>query len=82
MVVMNPTLHLPVPLQTRVKLSPTILGSTVSGTVAGYSSKHVIFVYIVILDEPHRHDNEVHTAVVVPGTELMNMEGQYEWRLT
>lgn len=52
-----------------------------TGTVAGIASIHVIFHYIVILDEPHVHDGETYTAITAIGSHLMDESGKYAWRL-
>lgn len=78
---MEPTLHLPVPLQTRVKIDPQYLNRESIGTVAGIAQLHVVFQYIVVLDEPFEFDGETHTAITVAGPHLMDLEGRYAWRL-
>ena len=83
---MNPTLHKPVPLQTKVR---TIKGSgfpQVTGRVVGISAMHVIFTYIVLLDEPlfplgPELSDGRHDAIAVPGTALESEDGSYNWRL-
>lgn len=57
---LTPTLHKDVPLQTRVRVDAQYLGKEVTGTVAGIASIHVIFHYIVILDQPHTRGRNVH----------------------
>lgn len=79
---LQPTLHTPIPLQTRVLVPTHYVGKKVRGTVAGIASLHVIFTYIVILDEPIDHEQGVTTAITITGTDLMNLDGVYEWRLT
>lgn len=50
----RPTLHPPIPMQTRVKFiktgSPTLEGRV--GTVKGVSSSGIAFSYSVLLDQP------------------------------
>lgn len=77
----TPTLHKDIPLQTRVRIDKQYLGREVTGTVGGIASAHVIFHYIVVLDEPHIHDGEVYTAITVIGSHLMDEAGVYRWRL-
>jgi hypothetical protein len=81
MELLQPTLHRPVPLQTRVRIPQDYLGYEATGTVAGIASIHVVFQYIVILDTPHPSDYGVNTAITVGGPQLMNERGEYEWRL-
>lgn len=75
-----PTLHKPVPLQTRVRVHESYLGHEVRGTVAGIASQHVVFMYIIVLDEPHVFDGEAFTAITVVGSHLMNENGEFEWK--
>jgi hypothetical protein len=80
-----PTLHKPVPLQTRVQIPESYLGPTATsftGRVVGIASMHVIFTYIVLLDQTLQTDEGPTDAVVVPGSDLMNEGGTYAWRLT
>lgn len=78
----TPSLHLPVPLQTRCRIPAEYLGHEATGTVAGISSLGIIFHYIVILDTPHQFEGETHTAISVGGPQLMDETGAYAWRLT
>jgi hypothetical protein len=57
------------------------LGKEVTGIVGGIASIHVVFHYIVILDEPHVCDGETYTAITVIGSHLMDEAGVYRWRL-
>jgi hypothetical protein len=80
----TPSLHLPVPLQTRCRVDAQYLGKEVTGVVGGIASCHVVFHYIVILDEPHvePESGETFTAISVLGSHLMDESGKYAWRLT
>lgn len=80
----EPTLHKPVPMQTRVQVPVEWLGpgrESYLGTVAGISSIHMLFYYIVILDCPLETEYGTQTAVSVVGTQLMDESGVYAWRL-
>ena len=78
---LTPTLHQDVPLQTRVRVDAQYLGREVTGIVGGIASIHVVFQYIVILDEPHVHEGETYTAITALGSHLMDEAGVYRWRL-
>jgi hypothetical protein len=83
--VYQPTLHRPVPLQTRVIVPENYLGqhrATYGGRVVGIASVHVMFMYIVLLDEPLMTDYGVTNAIVCDGANLKNEDGEYAWRLT
>lgn len=77
----EPTLHKPVPLESRVRLPFHYFGKEVKGTVVGISSMHVIFVYIVLLDEAQDSEFGKVRAVAVPGAELESEDGSTNWRL-
>lgn len=77
----TPTLHKPVPMQTRVKIPIYYLGEQQTGTVAGIAFQHVVFAYIVILDEPFFYQAEFITAITVLGSELMDENGEFAWKL-
>lgn len=80
---LTPTLHADVPLQTRVRVDAQYLGKEVTGIVAGIASLHVVFSYIIILDEPYQHEGETYTAIIAIGSHLMeHATGKYAWRLT
>ena len=74
----KPTLHREVPMESRVLIPSTYRndGKSRLGTVVGISSMHVIFTYIVLLDEPIKDFR----AVVVNGPELEAEDGS-NWRL-
>lgn len=88
---MKPTLHLPIPLETRVRVIRNFFGpSTVTGkredkfvgTVVGIATIHVIFTYIVLLDTPSEDpDFGLCRAIVVQGTGLESEDGTRNWRL-
>jgi len=82
--VLSPTLHKPIPLQTRVVVPELYLGpnqKSYRGKVVGISSQHVIFTYIVSLDCAIQTEYGVTTAITVDGANLMDENGQYAWRL-
>ena len=68
----QPTLHKPIPMEARV-IVPHI---DRVGTVVGISSMHVVFTYIVLLDEPW----EDQRAVVAHGPLLEGEDGS-NWRI-
>lgn len=71
----EPTLHKPIPMGARVVLPEEFYGGG-KGTVVGISSMHVIFNYIVLLDEP-KEDSDYGTwkAISVSGTVLTGEDG-------
>lgn len=80
----EPALHKPIPLQTRVSIPKNYIGpdrESYAGRVVGISSLHIIFTYIVLLDVPVETEYGLTSAVCVSGAELMNEQGEYEWRL-
>lgn len=80
----EPGCHKPVPLQSRVILPLHYLGpnrESYSGRVVGISSVQVVFTYIVLLDVPIETEYGLTNAICVGGAELMNEQGEYEWRL-
>lgn len=77
----TPTLHLPVPMQSRVIVPKGYLLEEATGTVAGVAMAHHIFSYIVILDKPIPFEGESISAITVGGSELMDEAGHYAWRL-
>ena len=80
----EPALHKSIPLQTRVIVPENYLGSdrdSYAGRVVGISALHIIFTYIVLLDVPVETEYGLTSAICVSGTELMNEQGKYEWRL-
>lgn len=84
---MEPTLHKSVPLQTRVRTIKDSGYPVVTGRVVGVASIHIIFTYIVLLDEPILlpgawEEVERHDAITVPGTALETEDGTSNWRIT
>lgn len=81
---LTPSMHLPVPMQSRCRVDAQYLGKEALGIVAGIASCHVVFHYIIILDEPHvdLESGETFTAISVLGPHLMDESGKYAWRLT
>jgi len=79
----QPTLHKPIRMNSRVIVPEMYLGEnrkSYSGTVVGISMQHVIFTYIVLLDEPSTYDGEEIKAIVVPGPDLRGADGT-DWRI-
>jgi hypothetical protein len=78
----NPTLHKPVPMNVRVVIPEHYhTGKTPKyGKVVGISACHVIFTYIVLLDEPMPSEYGPLGALVVNGPELVGVDGE-NWRL-
>jgi hypothetical protein len=82
---LQPTLHKPVPLQTRVIVPVQYLGAdkhNFKGIVAGIATVHVIFTYIILLDEPIVTNDGLTSAIIVDGPNLMDEDGVYAWRLS
>lgn len=80
---MEPTLHKPVPMGTRVKVQAGyVKPEAVTGTVIGVSFMHVVFGDIVLLD--HEIDTEfgIQRGVSVIGTALESEDGLTHWRLS
>lgn len=75
-----PTLHKPIPMESRVVVPASYCGEPRRGTVVGVAACHVIFWYIVLLDEPHEAPFGAVRAISVPGCEL-DGEGGGDWRL-
>ena len=79
-----PTMHKPVPINSRVKI-PNYYSKDKNknffGTVVGISSMHVIFTYIVLLDEFLESEFGDLKAVVVHGTELESEDGLTNWKI-
>jgi hypothetical protein len=80
---LTPTLHKPVPLQTKVKVPKTYTGGEdeATGRVVGIAMMHVIFTYIVLLDQPLQTEDGLTEAFTIPGSQLMDLDGNYAWRL-
>lgn len=77
----QPTLHKPVPMGQRVRVPKHYLGKDATGTVEGISFMHVIFVYIVRLDEPHPSEHGEIRCITVGGADLDSEDGLTNWRL-
>lgn len=76
-----PTLHKPVPLGTRVRVSADFGSySSLTGVVVGISSIHVIFQYIVLLDTIVESEYGQMRAAAIPGTHLETENGQENFR--
>lgn len=74
--VMVPTMHRPVPMNTRVVIAPGyVQRDAVKGTVRGIATMHVVFQYIVVLDEPIQTDQGEIGAVAVTGPSLTGEDG-------
>ena len=76
-----PSMHREVPMGTRV-IVPAGYASVaeLKGTVVGIASMHIIFSYIVLLDEPAPSEYGDLRAVTVPGPQLSGENGE-NWRL-
>lgn len=74
----EPDLHKPVPMNARVIVPAYAGGGT--GTVVGISSYHMIFSYIVLLDNPIEKEDGPHQAFAVHGTDLVGVDGS-DWKL-
>lgn len=77
---LQPSLHKPIPMNSRVVVPAHYLGKGVSGRVVGISSMHVIFIYIVLLDVPIDSEYGRMEAISVSGSELNGEDGKH-WRL-
>lgn len=76
----QPTLHKPVPMGARVKLTAPYVQDEAYGEVVGISSTHVIFNYIVLLDKPVESPYGTIRALSVVGSHLEGENGE-NWRL-
>ena len=75
------TLHKPLPMNSRVIIpSGYINDKEFHGTVVGISFLHIIFSYIVLLDNPVDTEYGEQRAVVVQGSALEGEDGS-NWRL-
>lgn len=68
-------------MNTRVRIPDSYLGRKAFGTVVGVSSMHVIFHYIILLDEPFQAEFGEIRALTVIGSELTSEDGSQDWRL-
>ena len=74
---LEPTLHKPVPMDTRVVIPAGYCSlAAVQGTVVGISCLHVIFGYIVLLDEAITTDYGEQRAVIVYGSQIETPDGR------
>lgn len=74
---LEPTLHKPIPMDSRV-IIPTgfsKLDRPLQGTVVGIAMCHVVFAYIVLLDEPITSEYGPQRALSVPGSALETPDG-------
>lgn len=84
---LQPTLHKPVPMNSRVRLplewcpGPAV-GIPAKGTVVGIASVHVVFQYIVLLDTPIISEYGQQRAVVCGGPQLTCLETGKDWRFS
>lgn len=76
----QPTLHKPVPMNTRVVIPALYAGEERRGTVVGIAFVHVVFSYIVLLDEPVDTPYGSQRAITVPGGDLTGEDGS-NWML-
>ncbi len=77
-----PTLHKPVPMNSRIALPEEWLGKPATGTVVGIASLHVVFQYIVLLDSPIVSEYGEQKAVVCGGPQLTCLETGKDWRFS
>ncbi len=78
----EPGLHKPVPMGARVRIPPHYVGKVATGTVIGIAALHVVFSYIILLDEPHPTEYGEIRALSIVGSELDSEDGSTNWRLT
>lgn len=78
----GPTMHKPVPMNSRVRIPTEYLGYPTTGTVVGIGAMHVIFLYIVLLDKPHASEHGEIRAMTVGGSQLESEDGLTNWRLS
>lgn len=67
-------------MNTPVTLPREWLGKSATGTVVGIASIHVVFQYIVLLDEPVESEFGQQRAVVCGGPQLTHAVTQENWR--
>lgn len=75
--VLNPTMHKPIPLQTRVILPD--YHNNMTGTVCGIATMGIFFTYIVLLDKPINNEYGENSAVVANGLELKSEVTGLKW---
>lgn len=78
----EPALHKSVPMGARVRVPPHYHGHVATGTVVGIASLHVVFIYIVLMDEPFPSEFGECRALTVGGSELESEDGTVNWRLS
>lgn len=79
---LEPTLHKPVSMETRVRVNLFDNKSKdYTGIVVGIASLHILFTYIVLLDEQLNINEDVCRAVTVPGPLLRSEDVLSDWRL-
>lgn len=76
----QPTLHKPVPMGARVVIPALYVGEVRHGTVVGIGFVHIVFSYIVLLDEPVNTPYGTMRAIPVVGGDLTGEDGS-NWRL-
>lgn len=74
---MIPSMHKPIPLGTKVVIPKNsgYVSEDHTGEVVGISSQHIMFTYIVLLDEPIVNEYGINKAICVIGTQLENLDG-------
>lgn len=76
----EPGLHKPVPMGVRVKVKAPYVAGEAWGEVVGIAAVHVIFTYIILLDNPIESVYGTVRAICVGGPELEGENGE-NWRL-
>lgn len=78
----TPTLHKPVPMGAEVIVPAEYTGRTRKGKVVGIASIHVVFQYIILLDDGEEIESEygIQRALTVAGPALEAPDGTH-WRL-
>lgn len=77
----EPGLHKPVPMNARVRIPAHYIGKPATGTVVGIAMIHIVFCYIVLLDEPIDTEYGQQRALSIGGAELESEDGTANWRL-
>ncbi len=78
---MLPTLHKPVPMNTRAvvpaeyEFDDSVPNKVRVGTVVGIAHMHAVFHYIVLLDEPFQSEFGEQRAIVLSGSQIETPEG-------
>lgn len=77
-----PSMHKPIPMGTRVRVpAGYACANEIVGTVVGISSWHVVFMYIVLLDEALDTDYGFQRAISVHGASLVSEDGSMNWKI-